>query len=189
MELSVVNMVATTHIGRSLDLDLLSVVLRDVGDVKYEPDRFPGLIVKSKNVGYLIFRTGKVVVVGCKSVEEVDAAVRRILRAVSSVVGDVPNDYTIQIQNLVVTAELGREVDLETLSERLEHSMYIPEEFPGLIYKPGVGKPSALIFSTGRVVVVGATSVEDAQRVVREIEATVAGADEGGVEAEDIVED
>lgn len=182
MRVEVVNIVATTHLGKRLDLELLSTALRDLGDASYDPDRFPGLVVRTGGRAFLVFRTGKVVVVGCKSFEEVEESIEAIVRKIGGVVGDLPHSYRIQIQNMVATVELGREIDLETLSEKLEHSLYIPEEFPGLIYKPGVGKPSALVFSTGRIVVVGATSIDDVEELVKEIEASLGGSHEAGGE-------
>lgn len=171
--IEVVNIVATTHLKKELDLELLTVVLDDVGTVKYDPSRFPGLILRVNGVAYLIFRTGKVVIVGCKNEEHIHEAVKKLVKYISRVISGIPEKLTIQIQNIVMTAELGHEVDLETLSEKLEHVIYVPEEFPGLIYKSGVGKPSALIFSTGKVVIVGASSVEDAEKVIAEIESTI----------------
>lgn len=186
----VVNVVATTHLQRELDLDLLSIMLRDMGAVTYDRRRFPGLIVKlDDGVSYLIFRTGKIVVVGCRSEEHVNEAIRALVKQVAKVVGNLPSTLTVQIQNIVATADLGYEVDLETLSEKLEHSVYVPDEFPGLIYRSGVGKPSALVFSSGRIVVAGATSVDAAVAVVEEIrrltEARKSSAGSGGVGDED----
>lgn len=165
----VVNVVATTHVGVELDLDLLSVALSDMGSVSYDRSRFPGLVLKVGRVAYLVFRTGRVVVVGCRSTDEVQEAVRRLLRRIQLHVPGVPSRVHVQIQNMVLTIDLGRRVDLERLSTKLERSIYIPDDFPGLIYKSGIGKPAALVFSSGRIVVVGATSVEDAEEVVREI--------------------
>lgn len=167
--LEVVNIVSTTNLGMELDLELLSVVLRELGDVLYDEDKFPGLIVRTGRVAYLVFRTGRVVVVGCRSLKEVEDSVRRLAKVVSSVVSGVSQKLVVQVQNVVVTADLGRELDLEELSERLSNSVYMPEEFPGLIYRPGAGRPSALVFGSGRVVVVGSTSVEEAEELVREI--------------------
>ncbi|MEM1694241.1 MAG: TATA-box-binding protein [Ignisphaera sp.] len=170
MNIDIVNIVASTHLHRELDLDLLSLVMRDIGTVIYDKERFPGLILKtSDRVSYLVFRTGKIVVVGCRNENHIEKAIKDLVKQISKVVGDIPSSLSVKIQNIVATIDLGYDIDLETLSERLEHSVYIPDEFPGLVYRAGVGKPSALIFSSGRIVVTGATSIEDIEALVNEI--------------------
>ncbi|MEM1731414.1 MAG: TATA-box-binding protein [Ignisphaera sp.] len=190
IRMDIVNVVATTHLQRELDLDLLSIVLRDVGEVIYDAARFPGLVLKLENgVSYLVFRTGKIVIVGCRSEEHVNEAVRFLVKQIGKVVGGLPAKLAVQIQNIVITADLGYEIDLETLSEKLKHSVYVPDEFPGLIYRSGIG-PSALVFSSGRIVVAGAMSIEAARVVVEEIHRLASGESSGGIwggEDEDMV--
>jgi len=184
MGIDIVNIVASTHLHRELDLELLSLALREIGTVIYDKERFPGLILKtSDRVSYLVFRTGKIVVVGCKSEEHIEKAIKMLIKQISKVFGDIPSSLSVKIQNIVATADLGYEIDLETLSERLEHSVYIPDEFPGLVYRAGAGKPSVLIFSSGRIVITGATSVEDIDAIVNEIRRITAPLTVDGSEA------
>ncbi|MEM4584202.1 MAG: hypothetical protein QXE70_10780 [Ignisphaera sp.] len=168
--IDIVNVVATTHLGRELDLELLSVALRDIGTVIYDRKKFPGLILKlDSGVSYLIFRTGKIVVVGCRNEEHVNEALKTLVKQISKVIGNLANKLTVHIQNIVAIADLGYEIDLESLSKKLKHSIYIPDEFPGLIYRSGVGKPSVLVFSSGRIVVAGATNIDTVRATVEEI--------------------
>ncbi|MGA3289993.1 MAG: hypothetical protein ABSD42_07145 [Candidatus Bathyarchaeia archaeon] len=64
----------------------------------------------------------------------------------------------IRIENVVGTVSLNKSIDLETLYLTLPASFYEPEQFPGLIYKPLGNSITCLIFSTGKMVVVGGRS-------------------------------
>jgi transcription initiation factor TFIID TATA-box-binding protein len=70
----------------------------------------------------------------------------------------------IQISNLVITTDYGSPVDLNDLVLALpfDKTEYEPEQFPGLIYR--IDEPSAvcLVFSSGKCVITGTKSPEDA---------------------------
>ena len=46
----------------------------------YEPEQFPGMIIKQKGpkATYLVFSSGKIVIAGCKSLEELNQTVFNI---------------------------------------------------------------------------------------------------------------
>ena len=76
---------------------------------------------------------------------------------------------TYRIENIVATVNLGAELDLEKLAERLPAAEYNPEQFPGLILRLQRPRVSALIFRTGKMVCTGAKSEEELRRAVRTI--------------------
>ncbi|MEM4842940.1 MAG: hypothetical protein QXU08_00825, partial [Ignisphaera sp.] len=59
------NIVATVSIEQNIDLDYLDKVLPNV---EYDPDQFPGLVLRLDNpkVTALVFRSGRMVVTGAK---------------------------------------------------------------------------------------------------------------------------
>lgn len=66
------NIVATLSLDKKLKINQISSKLK--GAI-YEPERFPGIILKSmRSVSYLIFASGKVVISGAKSEEELSQA-------------------------------------------------------------------------------------------------------------------
>lgn len=77
---------------------------------------------------------------------------------------------TINVENVVTSSGVGRDLDLETLSADLPHSQFNPEDFPGLIYRSPEEKVAVLIFRSGKVICTGASSIKQANRVVEEIE-------------------
>ena len=76
---------------------------------------------------------------------------------------------TYRIENVVATVNLGVELDLEKLAERLPAAEYNPEQFPVLILRLQRPKVSALIFRTGKMVCTGAKSEEELKRAVKQI--------------------
>lgn len=69
-------------------------------------------------------------------------------------------------QNYVFTAEIGESLNLNALAIALglEKTEYEPEQFPGLIYRPEDATVVLLAFGSGKVVITGARSVQEAER-------------------------
>ena len=67
----------------------------------------------------------------------------------------------LKIQNIVASAILGGMMDLEKAAYTLEHTMYEPEQFPGLIYRMEEPKVVILLFASGKLVCTGAKKEED----------------------------
>jgi len=67
------NIVASASLG--LELDLYSIA-SEISDVEYEPEQFPGAILKFKDPhsSLLLFKNGKIICTGTKSEEEVQRA-------------------------------------------------------------------------------------------------------------------
>ena len=74
------NIVATADIGRVLNLHTIAIGL-GLENIEYEPEQFPGLVyrLKGKKVVALLFSSGKIVITGGKSVEDVETAVDKII--------------------------------------------------------------------------------------------------------------
>jgi len=77
-----------------------------------------------------------------------------------------------RIQNVVVSITYeGTEFNLEKLARRLDGARYDPEIFPGIAYKSPRASPRAsfLIFASGKVNCVGATSMKDAKLAIKNL--------------------
>jgi transcription initiation factor TFIID TATA-box-binding protein len=71
-----------------------------------------------------------------------------------------------QIQNVVSLAKLSEnEIDLSTLAEKLSNSHYNPKRFPAVIFKKSEPKSTVLVFRSGKLIIIGSKSEEDADRV------------------------
>jgi transcription initiation factor TFIID TATA-box-binding protein len=159
------NIVATVILQNNLDLNLIET---RIPDVEYNPDQFPGLVYRMQQpkVTALIFKSGKMVVTGAKSVMELVQAVKKILKTLIEKGIPIQGRPQIQIQNIVASANLHVFVDLERAAEVLENNMYEPEQFPGLIYRMRKPRVVLLIFSSGKMVITGAKREEEVKEAV-----------------------
>ena len=62
----------------------------------------------------------------------------------------------LKVVNIVASASLGGQIDLEKTVSTLTKAMYEPEQFPGLIYRMDEPKVVILIFASGSLVWTGA---------------------------------
>jgi len=162
------NIVATVILDHPLDLNLIET---RIPDVDYNPDQFPGLVYRlhTPKVTALIFKSGKMVITGSKSVKELVGSVKKILKSLIDHGIEIKGRPQIQIQNIVASANLHVYIDLEKAAFVLERSMYEPEQFPGLIYRMDKPRVVLLIFSSGKMVITGAKREEEVAEAVNTI--------------------
>ncbi|MEM3072690.1 MAG: TATA-box-binding protein [Candidatus Bathyarchaeia archaeon] len=75
----------------------------------------------------------------------------------------------VQVENVVASASLDHNLDLEVVSRVLPSGKYNPDEFPGVIYQLKNPKAAGLIFSSGKIVCAGAKSERQAKRALNKI--------------------
>ncbi len=162
------NIVATVTLDQTLDLHEIE---RNVPRVEYNPDQFPGLVFRldRPKVTALIFKSGKMVVTGSKSTQELIRSVKRIIRTLYEHGIKITGKPKIQIQNIVASANLGVEVNLEEAAYKLENNMYEPEQFPGLIHRMADPHVVLLIFGSGKMVITGAKRESEVMEAVKKI--------------------
>lgn len=168
----VVNMVVSTQLTDSIDLYDVSAKL----GIDYEAEQFPGMVyrVKIPKVCILLFRSGKAVVTGAKSKKDVKTGLK-ILHDDLTSHGFELWDYDktkVNIENIVVTYEwTGGDLDLSNLivSMPFDKTEYEPEVFPGLIYRIDNPKSVCLVFSSGKCVITGCKSKEEAKEATNQL--------------------
>jgi transcription initiation factor TFIID TATA-box-binding protein len=154
-EIEIQNVVASVTINQRFDLIEILKVFRNA---EYNPKRFPGLVIRIKQpkAAILIFSSGKMVCAGTKSEAQAKKAVYKIIEDLKDKGIKVVAEPEITIQNMVASANLQKNVDLEAAADLLENIMYEPEQFPGLIYRMRDPKTVLLIFTSGKLVCAGA---------------------------------
>ena len=166
MALNVVNLLATSRLAEYIDLDHFSI---ETG-LDFDPDRFPGMTYKiaTPKVCALIFRSGRIVITGAKTVKDIEDALAITFKALSYNGCELWDSYDYSIGNVVVTHDLKRELNLAhlTLALPMARTEWEPEQFPGLIYRLSGLSAVCLIFSSGKCVITGNQSLEDAQDAV-----------------------
>ncbi len=164
------NVVASTSLRDDLDLPKLALSLENS---EYEPEQFPGLIyrIKEPKTATLLFRSGKVVCTGGKSLEEVQKAIKFLRKQVENAGFPIDKDPEIHVQNIVASSDLGNPINLNAIamSFGLENVEYEPEQFPGLVYRMYNPKVVLLLFGSGKLVCTGAKKPEDVQKAVEKI--------------------
>ena len=72
----------------------------------------------------------------------------------------------IDIVNVVASASVDQELDLNEITKKFPDTEYHPEQFPGLVFRLKNPKTATLIFSTGKMVCTGSKSEELAVKAV-----------------------
>jgi len=136
--------------------------------------RFPGLVFKLKKpkTTMLIFKTGKMICTGGKGEDEARRAILGAVRKLRKGGINVAGKPEIKITNIVASAILNGVIDLDKLysSEGMGGNiLFEPEQFPALIYRWESPKVIFLVFSTGKIVCVGAKKKEDIYEAIEKL--------------------
>jgi len=166
LDYKIENVVATVIMEITEKIDLTKIA-RKFEDVEYNPERFPGLVMRitDPKAKFLIFSTGKMVITGLRRADEASPGVKKIIKSIKSAGINVSNPE-ITIQNIVASGDLHTFIDLNKAAIIMENAMYEPEVFPGLIYRMADPKTVFLIFSTGKVVCTGAKNKESVKEAI-----------------------
>ncbi len=157
MKYTIVNLVASADLKATLDLYNLAIT---IPTIEYEPEQFPGAILKLKEpkVSMLLFKNGKVICSGASNENEIAQAIRKA----SKMIHDIQPGVKIQkkvsynVVNLVATANLNMTLDLFQTALSLENVEYEPEQFPGAILRIADPKLTLLLFKNGKMICAGA---------------------------------
>ena len=166
--INIQNVVATATLNQKVDLN---AVVKGYPNVEYRPEKFPGLVLRLKRpkTATLIFRTGKMVCTGARSARESRRAIMKVVRELKKGGIIIIKKPSVEVVNIVASASLGGNVDLETAVTTLGKAMYEPEQFPGLIYRMDEPKVVILIFASGNLVCTGAKKEQDVYDAVHKL--------------------
>src|SRR3970282_258985 len=176
-KIKIETVVASTSLGEELDLQAIALAL---GGAEYDPEQFPGLIyrLKEPKTAVLLFRSGKVVCTGAKSLENVKTAIGLVGQQIEAAGIPVNKNPEIVVQNIVATSDLGAKIDLNAvaISLGLGKVEYEPEQFPGLVYRIDVPKVVVLLFASGKLVCRGDRKPQGVEQAVEGISAELKAA-------------
>lgn len=141
------------------------------------------LRVKSPKATALIYESGKIVVLGCKSYEQIDKAVEQICLLIRKSLKGRP-----VICNAVGSCHIDKiRMDLSSLEKyfrqyygsngipRGSAALYTPETFPGLRLNPSKEdkSPTILLFQSGKAVITGCKTIEEVEEAHEELETVI----------------
>ena len=166
--INIQNVVAIATLNQKIDLN---AVVKGYPEAEYRPDRFPGLVFRLKRpkTGTLIFGSGKMVCTGAKSGKESRSAIMNVVKELKKCGVIILSKPSVEVVNIVASASLGGQVDLEKAVSTLGKVMYEPEQFPGLIYRMDEPKMVILIFTSGSLVCTGAKKEQDVYDAVQKL--------------------
>jgi len=166
--INIQNIVAAATLNQKVDLN---AVVKSFPEVEYRPEQFPGLVFRLKRpkTATLIFNSGKMVCTGAKSENESRRAVMTVVKELKKSGIVIIRKPDMKVVNIVASASLGGNVDLEKAVSTLGKTMYEPEQFPGLIYRMDEPKVVILIFASGNLVCTGAKKEQDVYDAVHKL--------------------
>ena len=153
-ELKIVNIVASTSLGKDIPLIKLAEKLPNT---EYNPEQFPGLVmrIKEPKTSALIFGSGNVVCTGARSMSKLRESIKQIIKNVEKIGIKITVQPRVTVQNMVASGGIGMDLNLNSLAMDLENTEYEPEQFPGLVYKLKNTRATFLLFSNGKIVCTG----------------------------------
>jgi transcription initiation factor TFIID TATA-box-binding protein len=176
MDYKIVNLVASSRIGDGLDLYNLATA---IPEVEYEPEQFPGAILKisEPKVSLLLFKNGKIIVSGASNEKDIKIAIKKAMKIINEVQKDVKikRNISYEIVNLVATSSLNTEIDLFNIAINLDNIEYEPEQFPGAIVRIYDPKLTMLLFKNGKLICAGAKNEEDIVKGLKKLKKKLKG--------------
>jgi transcription initiation factor TFIID TATA-box-binding protein len=165
--------VSTADLNQSVELKLLNKQSWGL----YDLDIYPAGYIKDGTMRgkVTIFHTGKLISAGANNIHLSFFNLHRAkdLLMSASMVEDV--NLHPQVRNIVATGDLNHKVDLLKLAVDVPYSIYEPEQFPGLMYRPKGHRFSSLIFASGKIVIAGAKTIAELSLAIKMIEAVAEG--------------
>jgi transcription initiation factor TFIID TATA-box-binding protein len=159
IDFKITNMVSSANLG--LELDLFYIAQR-IREIEYEPEQFPGAILKFKEpkASLLLFKNGKVVCVGCKDEATIEKTLDKTVKLLKPYAKKILTNKkpVFVVTNIVASANLNMPLDLFAIAYKMRDVEYEPEQFPGAILKFKDPKVSLLLFKNGKVICAGATN-------------------------------
>ncbi|MFA5358092.1 MAG: TATA-box-binding protein [archaeon] len=174
MKYTIVNMVASAALDKTLDLYSLAI---GIPNIEYEPEQFPGAILKIKEpkVSMLLFKNGKVICSGANSEKQIIQGIKKASQLIHELQPEVKVkrkvDFTIV--NFVATANLDVNLDLFDVAMKLDNVEYEPEQFPGAILRLDEPKLTFLLFKNGKMICAGAKKEAHLKKGLKIVEALV----------------
>ena len=168
--LKIENIVASAKVTDYLDLPVLA---SNIKDAEYNKKRFPGVVLRMQDpkIAALVFGSGKVVLTGAKSIDNVGKGLNILGGLLRKQGIEIPKKLEFKIQNIVTSADLATAINLNKIAVgfNLDKIEYEPEQFPGLVYRLDDPKVVVLLFGSGKLIITGGKVPEDAKKAVIKI--------------------
>jgi transcription initiation factor TFIID TATA-box-binding protein len=164
---TIVNVVATASLNQDIDIEKLC----QFKEILYDSNSYGGRVAYFKTnqmQGKVsIFLSGKLISIGTKSPSQ---AIKELFLTKQTLIEKgIIKEVEIQpkIQNMVITVDFGKQLDLEEFSEKTR-AIYEPEQFPGAILRlEEPFKTSILLFASGKAVITALKNQDEIEPTIQ----------------------
>jgi len=140
------------------------------GNAHYAPGRYPFVCQRLRHprATVLLFSSGKITCVGVNREEDACAALIKFGEMLRRRGWAGASVTTFAVRNIVLKANAGFPISLARLARDHEkHCTWEPELFPALFYKMDEPRAHFSVFSNGKLVIKGVTTVASAERALK----------------------
>ncbi len=166
VEWKISNVVFTLRFDTTLNLNKIAQKLLDYDFlfISYDPEEFPGLVIKIKNNKekyiILLFRTGVINVSGVrKDITKIYDLIEQLKKLLKECEIELPNQYQIKLGNVVIAGKFDyNNINIEKIYRDFEDAYYDPNQFPAVSVYYHISnkyKVAFNIFRNGRFICAG----------------------------------
>jgi transcription initiation factor TFIID TATA-box-binding protein len=151
------NVISTADLKQTVDAQKFINYSWGKYDVEYYGGRCGYVKDETISGRVTVFLSGKMISTGANSLTK---SIKQLKRTRNLLVDNhfIKNVRLVpKIQNIVATANIGTRIDLNEVARRVPKITFEPEQFSGAILRTSQ-KQVCLIFSSGKIVIVGSTS-------------------------------
>jgi len=168
--MKIINIVASGDLHQPAPFERLPELSET--NYRYNREIYHGAYILLSRGKATIYRSGKYIIYGLASLDEVDASYREFLTLISPLI-DPSLASPPEVRNIVGMDDLQIEIPLLQLvvALKMEQVEYEPEQFPGLIYRGDTG--TALVFSSGKVILAGFKDLDSMEAFASSLKAKI----------------
>ena len=156
------NIVCSGSLNTSIDLLHLAEMCEYA---VYGRNRYPAAYIKFDGHSVTVYRTGKYIMPGMRSLEDMETSFDKLLGILSPHI-DISKAARPEIRNIVCSSNVGHDINLHDLYIRMissnQDAVYEPESFPGLILK--TSDSTFNVFQSGKFLILGCTDFNSVQK-------------------------
>lgn len=148
------NITSTADFGVKIDLKF---VMQNCPSVERNPRRFKSVTLRTTEPKgtVLLFESGKVVCLGTKNLNDNITVLKKVVDTLQYI-GYPSKLLAVQVRNIAGSFNMNSEIDLNSLAHKhWKFCEYVPELFPGLKLTLPDSRATALVFTTGKIVITG----------------------------------
>ena len=172
------NVVSTANLNQKVDITRLADVPYGIYDNSIYRGRCGYIKTPEMGGRVTVFASGKMISVGGKSIKKSKEQLNhaKFYLVQNKLIKDVT--LSVEIRNIVATLGAGKNIRIDTLSEKIPGAVYDPETFPAMILK-GLESCRYLVFASGKIVIASTRTMDELHtasfEIIQRLELLVTG--------------